>query len=70
MPHAGCSRQHRNRGRVLWALNQDQPVGNDRFDQEIDAMTGQRQELRKRGRPRKQHEQPSAKDAGQGELPL
>jgi len=36
------------------ALNQDQPIGNSRFYAEIEAMTGQRRELRKRGRPRKQ----------------
>jgi hypothetical protein len=35
-----------------------------------EAMTGQRRELRKRGRPRKQDEPPSADAAGQGELPL
>jgi putative transposase len=35
------------------ALNQDQPIGTDRFYREIAAMTGQRRELRKRGRPRK-----------------
>jgi putative transposase len=52
------------------ALNQDQPIGNDRFYREIEARTGQRRELRKRGRPRKQDEQPSVGDAAQGELPL
>jgi putative transposase len=57
-------------GALRLALNQDQPVGNDRFYREIEAMTGQRRELRKRGRPRKQDEPPSADAAGQGELPL
>jgi putative transposase len=57
-------------GALRLALNQGQPVGNDRFYREIEAMTGQRRELRKRGRLRKQDEPPSAKDAGQGELPL
>ena len=52
------------------ALNQDQPIGNDRFYREIEAMTGQRRELRKRGRPRKQEEPPSADDSGQSELLL
>jgi len=52
------------------ALNQDQPIGNDRFYREIEAMTGQRRELRRRGRPRKQVEQPSADDSGQRELSL
>jgi putative transposase len=57
-------------GALRLALNQDQPVGNDRFYREIEAMTGQRRELRKRGRPRKQHEPRSADAAEQGELPL
>lgn len=57
-------------GDLRLALNQDQPVGNDRFYREIEAMTGQRRELRKRGRPRKPDEPPSADAAGQGELPL
>jgi putative transposase len=51
------------------ALNQDQPIGNDRFYREIEAMTGQRRELRRRGRPRKQGDRPFADDSGQGELP-
>jgi hypothetical protein len=33
-----------------------QPIGNDRFYREIEAMTGQRRELRRRGRPRKRDE--------------
>jgi putative transposase len=52
------------------ALNQHQPIGTDRFYREIEAMTVQRRQLRKRGRPRKQDEQLSADDAGQGELTL
>jgi putative transposase len=52
------------------ALNQDQPIGNDRFYREIEAMTGQRRALRKRGRPRKQDEPASAGDTGQDPLPL
>jgi putative transposase len=52
------------------ALNQDQPIGDDRFYRDIEAMTGQRRQLRKRGRPRKKDEQTSADDTGQGELPL
>ena len=52
------------------ALNQDQPIGNDRFYRQIEAMTGQRRALRKRGRPRKRDETASASDAGQGALPL
>ena len=52
------------------ALNQDQPIGNNRFYREIEAMTGQRRELRRRGRPRKRDEEAPAGDARQGELPL
>jgi hypothetical protein len=52
------------------ALDQDQPVGNDRFYRELEAMTGRRIDLRKRGRLRKQDKQASADDTGQGELPL
>jgi putative transposase len=51
-------------------LNQDQPIGNGRFYREIEAMTGQRRELRKRGRPGKRDEAASADGAGQGDLPL
>jgi hypothetical protein len=40
------------------------------FYREIEAMTGQRRELRKRGRPRKQDGPSSADAAGQGDLPL
>jgi putative transposase len=52
------------------ALKQDQPIGNDRFYREIEAMTGQRRVVRRRGRPRKRDEEASAGDPGQGELPL
>ncbi len=52
------------------ALNQDQPIGNDRFDRAIEAMSGQRRALRKRGRPRKRDEAASADGAGQGDVPL
>ncbi len=52
------------------ALNQDQPIGNDRFYREIEVMTGQRRELRKRGRPRKQRAGHSESEDGQRELPL
>ena len=52
------------------ALNQDQPVGNSRFYAQIEAMTGQRRELRKRGRPKKNAEIKPPQDTGQPELPL
>ena len=49
------------------ALNQSQPLGNERFYQHIEQMTGQRRESKPRGRPRAENE--SGGDmAGQGEL--
>jgi hypothetical protein len=51
-------------------LNQDQPVGNSRFYAQIEAMTGQRRELRKSGRPRKIKEKRPIQDMGQQQLPL
>ena len=51
------------------ALNQDQPIGNDRFYREIEAVTSQKRELRKRGRPRKHNEEDSADAKRQTELP-
>jgi putative transposase len=52
------------------ALNQNQPIGNQRFYAEIEATTGQRRELKKRGRPRKPKDDASGRDEEQGELPL
>jgi putative transposase len=52
------------------ALNQDQPVGNSRFYAEIEAITGQRRELRKRGRPRKRNQHEPGVDTAQQVLPL
>jgi putative transposase len=52
------------------ALNQDQPTGTDRFYREIEALTGQRRELRKCRRPLERDEQPSVGDSRQHELPL
>jgi putative transposase len=60
-------------GALRPVINQDQPIGNDRFYREIEAMTGHRRQLRKRGQRgklRKQDEPPLADDAWQGELPL
>jgi len=51
-------------------FNQDQPIGNARFYREIEAMTGQRRELRKRGRPRKSEDDALGGKGEQGELPL
>jgi putative transposase len=52
------------------ALNQGQPIGSDRFCQEIKAMTGKRRALRKRCRPRKRKDDDSEEESGQAELPL
>jgi putative transposase len=52
------------------ALNQDQPLGNSRFYAEIEAMTGQRRHLRKRGRPRKNEKKKPLADTAQQKLPL
>ncbi|MEA3277206.1 MAG: hypothetical protein U9Q81_18350 [Pseudomonadota bacterium] len=54
------------------ALTQNQPIGNARFYAEIAAMTGQRRDLRKRGRPRKRdaEAEESAGRSEQNELPL
>jgi putative transposase len=52
------------------ALNQDQAIGNGRFHREIEAMSGQRRELRKRGRPRTQQEHQPMTDPRQSGLPL
>jgi putative transposase len=52
------------------ALNQDQPVGNSCFYAQIEAMTGQCRELRKRGRPRKTSEKEPIQDMEQQQLPL
>jgi putative transposase len=52
------------------APNQDQPVGNSRFYAQIEAMTGQRRELRKRGRPRKTNEEEPIHDTEHQKLPL
>ncbi len=52
------------------ALNQNQPLGNDRFYAEIEAVTGHRREPRKRGRPKKQPIDDPAPDLRQQELHL
>jgi putative transposase len=52
------------------ALNQGQPIGNSRFYAQIEAMTGQRHELRKRGRPQKTKEKEPIQDTEQQKLPL
>lgn len=57
-------------GELRMALNQNQPVGNARFYEEIEAMTGQRRELRQRGRPRKAEAAEVVGESAQQELPL
>ncbi len=52
------------------ALNQNQPIGNQRFYDQIEAATGQRRELKKRGRPRRRKDDESLPEGQQGELPL
>ena len=50
------------------ALNQNQPIGNQRFYAQIEAATGQRRELKKRGRPRRRKDDKSPSEGEQGEL--
>jgi len=52
------------------ALNQDQPSGNSRFYAEIEAMTGQRCGLRKRGCPGDKTEKEPLVDTAQQKLPV
>lgn len=47
---------------VRLALNQGQPLGGSRFIDEIERATGQRREVRARGRPRKQRLEARATD--------
>jgi putative transposase len=53
---------------IRLALNQNQPLGNSRFYERIEAMTGRQREPRPRGRPKKKEEETPC--AGQFELPL
>lgn len=54
---------------IRLALNQSQPLGNERFYQHIQQMTGQRREGKPRGRPRKSSEGEGI-TGEQGELEL
>ena len=65
-----CLRADGHLTELRMALHQDQPIGNDRFYREIEAMTGQRRELRKRARPRKRKDDGAARETGQADLPL
>ena len=53
---------------IRLALNQNQPLGNERFYAKIEKMTGTRREARPRGRPRIEGEANSATMEGQGKL--
>ena len=52
---------------IRLALNQSQPLGNERFYAKIERMSGQRREARPRGRPRLD-DNVTRQSAGQGEL--
>ncbi len=54
---------------IRLALNQNQPLGNERFYRHIEQMTGQRRESKPRGRPRAVVGNDDGM-AGQGELEL
>lgn len=51
------------------AIQQSQPIGSERFLQQIEQMTGQRREARPRGRPRLEPDEPKERP-GQMELGL
>ncbi len=51
------------------AIQQSQPIGSERFLQQIEQMTGQRREARPRGRPRLEPDGPAVLQ-GQMELGL
>jgi len=55
---------------ISLALNQNQPLGNERFYAKIEKMTGQRREAKARGRPKLEGEVGRGSIKGQGELGL
>lgn len=55
---------------IRLAINQSQPIGNDRFLSRIEAATGVRREARPRGRPRLVQVIKEGSNEGQGSLPL
>ena len=55
---------------IRLALNQNQPLGNSRFYDRIERVTGQRREAKPRGRPRVKREDATPADERQGELRL
>lgn len=52
------------------ALKQIQPIGNPRLYDQVEAVTGQLRELRRRGRPREKKNGNSPSNPEQGKLPL
>ena len=57
-------------GDIRRAINQSQPLGNERFYARIERMTGQRREAKPRGRPRLQESTNDARPPGQGKSGL
>jgi putative transposase len=55
---------------IRLALNQNQPLGNERFLGKIEALTGVRREARPRGRPRLEKNEASIDLPGQGKLAI
>ena len=55
---------------IRLALNQNQPLGNERFLARIEKVTGVRREARPRGRPRLEQADISGPLPGQGRLSL
>ena len=57
-------------GDIRMAINQSQPLGNERFHARIERMTGQRREAKPHGRPRLEESTHNAPLPGQGKLRL
>lgn len=55
---------------IHFALNQSQPLGNERFYAKIEKMTGTRREAKLKGRPRLDAGAGAAIMEGQGKLKL
>jgi putative transposase len=55
---------------IRLTLNQNQPLGNERFHAQIEQMTGTRREAKSRGRPRIEREMDNAALVGQRDLGL
>ena len=54
---------------IRLALNQNQPLGNERFYARIEKLTGQRRKAKPQGRPRASSDE-AAPNEGQGQLEL